>query len=185
MAKTLFISEEYLKTNSSIPLNLDNQYLRSFIIKAQEINIQKVLGSDLYNDIVSGVNNSDLTAAETTLLQDYIQSCLVEWATYTAFPHIHIRVMNIGIVKKDSDISDPIDLDELKFMRKQILEMAEFYSERMKDYLRENKNSFPNYLNPSDNLDTIKPDKSSQYTTGMYLPSLNTPDSDLDDDCCK
>ena len=80
--KILLITSDYYKRNSVVNLNVDDSLINPQIIKAQNLNIERVLGSDLFNLLLSEVEAQSVSARMVTLLEDYIQPALVEWVTY-------------------------------------------------------------------------------------------------------
>ena len=51
MADVLFIQEDYFKKLAGVDGNVDWKKLESTIIMVQDIYIQKILGTNLYNDL--------------------------------------------------------------------------------------------------------------------------------------
>ena len=76
MATSIFISEDKLKSSSTINGNVDAELLKPYLKVAQDLHLHPVLGTDLYNAIQDGIQNTSLTSAETTLLNDYIADAL-------------------------------------------------------------------------------------------------------------
>ena len=186
MAIVKFISTQYLKENTAIEENVDDSKLTPYIIKAQEIHLQKILGSSFYNHLSSAVENNILTQVEEDLIRDYIQRMVAEYAFYEAYPFITIKATNKSAVKQNSDNSTPIELGELKFMRSAILDMAQFYAARLSKYLCDHQGDFPEYLNRT--LPENLPRDSRPYFGGIFLPksapstSIRTYD-DPSDEC--
>ena len=53
--KVLMLSADYYKRNSVVNLNVDEEILHPQIIKAQNMNIERVLGSDLFNIVLAEI----------------------------------------------------------------------------------------------------------------------------------
>jgi hypothetical protein len=47
---------------------------------------------------------------------------------------------------------------------------AEYYANRLRDYLRTYTNDYPLFLNPGSTFDTIRP-KNTAFVGGIYLPT--------------
>ena len=169
MAFAKFISTEYLFKYTVIDDNVDPYLLNKYIIQAQDLNIQQVIGNTLYvklmNDIV---NSGSPTGYYLTLLTDYIQRCQAEWVVYHAMPFLNFRMTNKAVSEKNSDNSNPTALENIIWLRDQVRNSAEFYSTRIREYIVNNQNEFPEYFNPSQNLLSIKP-KWDNYFGGIYL----------------
>ena len=75
--------------------------------------------------------------------------------------------MNKSVSGQNSDNSQPIDLEELKYLQAQLRDKAEFYTQRLADHLLANMTLYPEYTS-ADNIDDIKP-SSNSYFAGMQL----------------
>lgn len=169
-----FISEDYLKQNSPINLNVEQTLLNNAIIDAQILRIQSVLGSALYKKIETLISAGDITLPANsnykTLLDDYIQPAVRAWALVEALPYIRYKIVNKSITAQNSDNSTPIDLEEMKYFTANLTNKAEFYCERIAYYLCDNSNLFPEYRSTVDN--DILPDKTG-YFCGIQLDDDN------------
>lgn len=163
-----FISVDYLKTNTTIQQNVDENILIPFILRAQEIYLQQLIGSALYDRLKDGVINNNLNSNEDTLLRQYIQPMISEYTFYLALPHINYKLTNKAVSQESSENSNPSGLDEIKFLRNSVLDMAQFYAKRLSKYLCDNDNLFPEYAS-ADSDDNLLPNKKA-YFNGVYLP---------------
>jgi len=168
---TLFLSTQYLKDNTVINNNTDDELLEPFITMAQNKHIERILGTGLFNDIVTNIQGNTITGLNKTLLDSYIQPALLQWALWEALPFINYKLTNKSVSKKTSENSNPAELNELQYLRDSIRDTAEYMSQRVIDYLEEQSNNgnFALYTNPGTALDTIRPNSSS-YFNGIYLP---------------
>ena len=167
--KVLMLTADYYKRNTVVNLNVDEELLHPQIIKAQNVRIEKILGTDLFNIVLAEIDAQTYTARVTTLLEDYIQPALVEWITYTALPYLNYKLTNKSVSKKSSDNSEPSELNEINYLRQNIRDDAEYYSERTTKFLEANTNTYPEYLNGNTDCDDIKPSKLN-FISGIYLP---------------
>ena len=184
----LFISENKLKKSTTINGNVDVELLRPYMKVAQDIHIHPKLGTDLYNKLQSDISGSSLTGNYQTLVEDYIQDALVHWTLYECIPFLGYKIMNKNIVRKTSEQSDNAGLDELNYLREVVRNTAEWYTERLIDYVRHNTSLFPEY-NTNTNED-ISPTKQNYYSgmnlevvpkrRGITLDDFLTPDISID-----
>ena len=165
----LFISENKLKKSTTINGNVDVELLRPYMKVAQDIHIHPKLGTDLYNKLQSDITGSSLTGNYQTLVEDYIQDALVHWTLYECIPFLGYKIMNKNIVRKTSEQSENAGLDELNYLRVVVRNTAEWYTERLIDYVRHNTSLFPEY-NTNTNED-ISPTKQNYYS-GMNLDTV-------------
>ncbi len=145
MAYTLFISEERLKETTAIADNVEISVLLPYIKTAQRKFIETALGTDLHNALQNKITNSNLSGNYTTLLNDYVSDCLAHYSFYEALPYIHYKIHNKGIVAKSSDNASPVGRAELQDLRNDILNTAQWYENRLIEYLKHNTGLFPEY----------------------------------------
>lgn len=167
MAKILFIKPEDVKRKSIFDGDLDNNKFMQYIEIAQEIHIQNYLGTKLYDRLREGIENTDLTADETTLIKDYVQDALIHFAAAEFLPFSHYQVKNGGVFKHVSENASNVDKEEVDYLAQKERDFAEYYTKRMVDYLCENKDLYPEYsTNTGDDID---PSNEINYTGGWYL----------------
>lgn len=166
--KILMMSSNYYKRNSVINLNVDNELIKPHIIKAQNIHIEKILGTNLFDLVLSEIENNSVSARIVDLLENYIQPALIDWTTYIALPYLNYKFINKAVVRKSSDNSDSAELSELNFLRQDVRDDAEYLSERMTKFLESNLTLYPEYNNGNNECDDIKPSKNN-FFSGIYL----------------
>ena len=165
--KVLFLSVDYLRDNTVINGNVDSEILEPYILLAQNVHIEAVVGTKLYNSIIANIEADTLAGVDKTLVDDYIQPALVQWSLYEALPFINYKLTNKSIATKSSDNSEAVELDELHYLRTAVRDVAEYMSERATKYLKANETLYPLYY---DNVecDEIKPNKTN-YFSGIIL----------------
>lgn len=162
----LFISEDKLKKSTTINGNVDVELLRPYMKVAQDKHIWTKLGSKLYEKLQSDITGGTLTGNYETLVNDYIQDALVHFSLYEALPFLGFKIMNKDIVRKSSENSEAASIEDINFLRNLVLHTAEWYVERLIDYLCENNTLFPEY-NTNTGAD-LRPSKNN-YNNGMNL----------------
>jgi len=169
--KVYFVSESFVKENTPISLNVEPQLINLAIIDAQVLHLQIVLGSKLYKKledlIVAGTITDSINAVYKTLLNDYVQPAVLQWTLVECIPYIRYKITNKSVGGQTSDNSVPMDLEELKYIQAQFTNKAEFYSQRVADYLLANMTLYPEYRSATD-IDDIRPE-SNAYCSGMVL----------------
>lgn len=162
----LLVSEEKLKTFTTLNTNLSPEDLVPHVFNAQNITLPNSLGQTYYNALKERVVEGTLTSADIYLLDQYIAPMLCNWALYYASTFVNFRLYNKGIMKGTSENGETVDLDELRFMQSQIKMIAESYSDQMTYWLVQNSTDYPLFNSPN-SLDGYLPDKMSKYTTGL------------------
>jgi hypothetical protein len=180
MSYVLFISEARLKKLTAVHANVEPDELTPFVVQAQDIYIQEILGTYFYNSLKNKVTGDTVTGYYQTLLDDYIAPTLANYAVYLAFPSLNYKIKNKAVMNPTSEESNATDLTSLKYVRGSIQDTAQFYAERTREYLRDNQEQFPEYLNPG--VDGMMPNKNNPYFHGVYIPKYygcgdNLPDN--------
>jgi len=172
MATALFITQEDLVRNSIISGSTDFDKIIQFVKIAQVIDIQNLLGTDLYNkiseDIISGAaGGAGLTGNYLTLVTEFIQPTLIWFAQMNYIPFSAYSITNKGILKGSSETAQNVDKDEVDYLVAKAREYANYYSTRLVDYLCFNNSLFPEFSSNTNN--DISPDTSSTAFNGWVL----------------
>jgi hypothetical protein len=161
MATALFINRTDLVKNSILDGNVDTDKFIQFIKVSQQIDIQNLLGSDLYNkisaDITSGAGGgTGLTGNYLTLVNTYVQPTLIWFAQMNYIPFAAYSIKNGGVFKGSSETAETVNKNEVDYLVDKAREYANYYSTRLVDYLQFNTGLFPEYNSNTDN--DISPD---------------------------
>ena len=166
----LFISEDKLKDSTAINLNVDVNLLLPYVRQAQKLYVETKLGTDLNQKlkdlIVAGTLSLPANAAYKTLIDDYIGDMLPNWAFYHAIPFLRFKIENGNIYSKTSETGSALSTDEAQHLREEVRNTAEYYTERLIDYICNNNTLFPEY-NTNTGAD-VDPDRNAYYN-GMNL----------------
>ena len=163
---TLFISTDRIKKDTALGGSVDDNLLLPYILMAQDRYILPVLGTDLNDKLISDIQGSSLSGVYLTLLQTYIQPALVQFAFATVLPFLRLRMVNNSIVTMSSEQGSSVSHEELKPLINASMDQAEFYRERLIDYIRNNTSSFPEY---STNTGADLTPTSENYYAGLNL----------------
>ena len=170
MAYVLFISEAKLKDSTAINLNVDVELLLPYVRQAQKLYVETKLGTDLTQKlkdlITAGTIGNVGNEAYKTLVDDYIGDMLPNWAFYHAIPFLRFKIENGNIYSKTSETGNSLSTEEAQHLREEVRNTAEYYTERLIDYVTNNTTSFPEY-NTNSGAD-VNPDQNAYYN-GMNL----------------
>lgn len=169
MALVLFINEDTLKDYTILSDNIDFKQLRPEIIAIQDIYILPLLGTGLYDQLKSEITASSVSAHNQTLLDTYIQPTLI-WHIMAYSPiALNFKYTNKGIGQKNTESMNGATLDDMANILGEYQKRAEYYAERLTNYLVEKSPSlFPLYLNPGSGVDTVYP-KRTGYSSQISL----------------
>jgi len=163
---TLFISTDRIKKDTALGGSVDDNLLLPYILMAQDRYILPVLGTDLNAKLISDIQGSSLSGAYLTLLQTYIQPSLVQYSFATVLPFLRLRMVNNSVVTMSSEQGSSVSHEELKPLINASIDQAEFYRERLIDYIQNNTSSFPEY---STNTGADLTPTTQNYYAGLNL----------------
>jgi len=175
-ANILFISPALIKSRTGISDAIDDKQIKPQIKIAQDIFIQPALGSTLYIRLQEGVEADNLTASETTLINNYVTDSLI-WFTVAQLPMaLGYQFFSKGVLQKTSEESNTPSRPDLELLSNHYKQNAEFYKQRLINYLRENYSLYIEYMQTGTGFDVIFPETRA-YTSPMWLGvNSNLPD---------
>jgi hypothetical protein len=166
MSNVLFISEQFLKDNTVINDNVEFKQLRPVIMAAQDMQIQEAIGSALFAELKAQVIASTVTSLNNTLITDYIQPALLYWCLAEAPLVITYKLANKGMVTHNSENQSPASMNEVNYMAKQYRAKAEWYTNRITEYLLLNEQSYPLFMEcPPHGIAA----RQNQFTTSLFI----------------
>lgn len=166
MATAIFIRRRDLIKNTALSGSIDTDKFIQFIKIAQEIHIQNYLGTDLYNKISADILSSSLSGDYLDLVNDYVQPALIHYAMVEYLPFAAYTIANGGVFKHGSENSSIAEKEEVDSLIAKERDYAEYYTQRLIDYLSFNGPSkFPEYY--SNNNEDINPDTNALFNGWM------------------
>jgi len=102
MTNTFLISEAVVREYTGVDNNVDTALLKNGIREAQDIELQRIIGTLLYDKIISLVSNGTITDSENsnykTLVDEYIQNFLIYASYFYILDDIYLRARNNGLL---------------------------------------------------------------------------------------
>jgi hypothetical protein len=162
----LFVNEDKLKSSTAINYNVDTAFLLPFLKIAQDKHLQIILGTKLYDKLKTDISDMDLSGNYKTLVDDYIQDAIIHYALVEALPFISFQIKNGSITQKNSENGTAATRQDVDYLVQKERDSAEFYGQRIVEYLCNNSSLFPEYSqNTGADLNPI----SNAYYTGIKL----------------
>lgn len=161
MATALFINRTDLVKNSILDGNVDTDKFIQFIKVAQQIDIQNLLGTDLYNKISGHIIAGNLAGNYLSLVNTYVQPTLIWFAQMNYIPFAAYQIKNGGVFKHSSETAQNVDKNEVDYLVGKAREYANYYSTRLVDYLSFHNDLFPEYNTNTD--EDISPDTDTTF----------------------
>ena len=171
----LFISESRLKEKTAINENVDSTELRFAIQLAQNIYSQETCGTNLFQKLQELVYTGDIELAGNinykTLLNQFIQPCLIQYSYMLALDNFFIKFVNIGLVQNRSEQGSPIDIKALQYLKQNAKNQGEFMDNLLRRHLVFKSELYPEYNNGNLNDGQLPPDTDSAFRSSITTPS--------------
>lgn len=173
MTNTFLISEAKLREFTDLANNVDSALIKNAIRESQDISLQRIIGTLLYEKIMNlvdaGTIGDSANANYKTLLDSYIQDFLIYAAYYYALDVIYLRSRNNGLIQPNGgENSDAVDRSLYNMKRQSVENKMEYYAERLTNYIIEEDSLFPE-LNDSNKLYEQNPNYDNKYRAGFVF----------------
>lgn len=167
------ISENWVRTMSSISDNTQSKFLLPVIREAQDFDLQPTIGSCLYNHIKELVNNNEIGAPENAVYKDLLDiaqyqllyGCLERLCLLTS-----AKISNVGAYQNQEQGTRPFTLNEIFKLQDGYKNKKDFYTKVIQRFCLENQKSLPE-LKPCD-CDNIKANLYSAASTNLWLGGM-------------
>jgi hypothetical protein len=147
MAEVLFINDVYIKKYTSINGSVDPNLLYPSIVLAQEKYLMPYLGTNLYNKLKDDVANDTVSGNYAVLLEEYCYKVLLWYTVVEVLPSLTYKIDNGTMVQHLSDDAQPVQNSTLTDFIDRARNNADFYRQRLVDYLCAYGHLFPEYSN--------------------------------------
>ncbi len=170
MTSTFILSEAKFRQFTDVNDMLDTALIKNAIRESQDIHLQRIIGTKLYQSILSQIDADAFTSsAYETLVNDYIQDFLLYAAYYETLEAIYIRPRNNGLLTPTGgENSIEVDRSLFNVKRQSVENKMEFYAEKLSQYISENENTFPE-LSENNKAYEQNPDYSTQYRSPVVF----------------
>jgi hypothetical protein len=145
--EVLIINEVYLKKYTNVNSAVDPNLIRPAIYLAQDKYMVNYLGTNLMNKIKTDIDGGVLTGDYEILVDSFVRKSLLYWTMYELYPALVYKHDNGSIVQRTSEDTTTISDSILSNLRSEALRTAQFYTQRLIDYLRAYTHLYPEYTN--------------------------------------
>ena len=169
MTTTLIISEEKLREFTDINDNLDSKLLMNAVREAQDIYLQRLTGTSLYEYILNQIDANTLSGDYKHLVDTFIQPFLIYASYWEALDAIYTRPRNNGLLQPTGgENSEKADGTWYNRKREAANNKMQYYGERLTNYLIQDQNKFPQ-LNENGPFWKQYPDYGSGYRSPIVF----------------
>lgn len=142
----LLISENYLKSETVLDLNVSGNYIQTAIKLAQSIDLQQTIGTELLRSLQRKVFDKTIDDAENEkykeLLDDYIQPFLSFFVLKEIIVPVSYKIGNFGVGQTDDEKLSHSESKNINSLKSYYDHKANFFKERLQDYLIGNRLEF-------------------------------------------
>lgn len=171
MTKVLLVSEDTIKTYSGLNDNIWGKSLLPAIREAQEIGLQGIIGSCLYQSLCSKVEDGSIAdpknTAYKTLLDEQISYYMIYKTISDLIPIIGVKLANIGTVISNDERIQNLTEDERSRIDTYYEYRSDFYAKRLQEFLLNNKELYAELDECS--CSQMKANLESAASTGLWL----------------
>ena len=176
ITNTYILSPDFIKSFAPfINGNVDNDLIELSILEAQEVELQGILGSKLYDSVITKINNDTLSGDTTylSLVDDYCVKVVLYYTIKRALVFLSFKFNNKNIGEQNSDNTTPVDFKTIDFLSSKFDNDASDYSQKLINHLLDKGNSLYSEYDTETDLEDIGPNKQTTYLNGMDLTSVS------------
>lgn len=171
MRDIYLISAKTIKSSSLINDNVDECYIEPAIVTAQDMGLQPLIGTKLFEKLQSLVLDGNGTISGDTdykyLLDEYIEPYLLNKVTADIQLDLAYKFRNQGVIQSNSEYSNNQSLKDIQLIVENYENKANFYGMRLSKYLLANKAKYPEYFETDSCADM--PSNPNAFNKHIYL----------------
>jgi hypothetical protein len=168
MINTFFITQANFNDYLPITKNVNFNDIVPHLITTHAINLNEYLGTNFYKYLIDKFELQTLNGDEDVLVKEFIKPYTIWQTFYYLIPFITFQLTNKGILQFNSENSETIDLNELKFLLIEARDRSQWFAQRLVNYLCDNSKLFPQYR-VNNNSDVLPFKGKTTYSTDLYL----------------
>lgn len=136
----LLISPSDIRTYRTLSINIPDERIEPFILEAQNFDLRKVTGQDLFDKLVE-----DISPVNYPELKQRYVGFLAYRAYWRLLTHNQITVTAAGVVYKTNEFSQQVPVAELSAIKNSVLDGSKIYEQDFIDYMNDNASSYPEW----------------------------------------
>lgn len=146
---TYLITTQEVKENTVLGGNVDGDKLRPIIYDTQIMVLENILGTKLYDKIVTDFNADTLAGDYLELFNNYIKPILWHSVHADYLRTGNVLAQNAGIFEHQPEDGNVADLERIKYSSKQAQSKADVYIDRCERWLCDK--NLTEYIGSQDN----------------------------------
>jgi hypothetical protein len=166
----IFLTDQDIKDNSIIEDNVDPKTIYPIIMLVQDKYLQEITGTELLNALQVNAQAGTLNPNQANLISQYIKKVLIWYTIYENAIYNSLKYTNKGIERMNSLNSVPATLTEIEAIAERAKNNAEFYGQRLIDWLYIHQNDyFPEYNQNQINGADMFPKRETVYQSRLFM----------------
>ena len=171
--RTYFLDVEVWREYGFTDVNTDVKKLKPIIYAVQRTRIEPVIGTTLYDKLVTDIKAATVAGLYQTLLKDHIIPVMICYCDWKASVHTTTQITNKTTGKYSDEHIQSGQFSENNKLRDELLQDAKALEQKMKGWLCDNWENIPELYQAvdADELSqTIRPHlkKSSAFTGNQF-----------------
>jgi len=154
MAELLFVTPQEMTSSTILSGNTDTDKYLFCILNTQLTTIEPLLGSELYDKIISDIENDNLIGLYSELYTDFIKPITKNEALAQYIEIASYMVDNAGIYKRSGENVEVVDKDEVQYLSGKYKALAQMYVTRFEKWIC--KNPLLEYKTVQDEVNALK-----------------------------
>jgi hypothetical protein len=143
-----FVTEKWIKEKTSISEGVDIKTIMPLIQNAAQMWTESTIGSHFFNDLLVKFNSNGLNTNETFLVENYIKYAIAWRSAAEGVIELTWQLKNKGLQSQSGDFSQSTDFRISTWVYELKDKKGQYYENRLLDYLKENKDIFPELISP-------------------------------------
>lgn len=148
-SEVLFVNTAYLKRVTQLNGGVDENHIIPAIILAQDIHLQILLGTALYERLKSDVAAGTLAGRYEALMDNHVRKVTSWWTMVELLPNLYVQIDNAGLVQRTASNDTTATAADLKREVERARSNAQFYGKQMHRYLQTYAGDLPEYTETS------------------------------------
>jgi hypothetical protein len=159
-----FVTPTEVRQNTTLTHNVDENDITPIIAAIETQWIEPILGT-YFMDYLDALTNP--SANETKLIAK-IKPAIWWGVTSELTISLSYRLVNKGLQKQSGEFSEPLEVQEVGFVAKEYSKKRDVFLSRLVDYLKANKNLFPQFLSDNNNDSDVKKSLENDFLTSGF-----------------
>lgn len=143
----LFITRNDVVRFTATNGNVDVDRYLTFVKQAQDLMVQPLLGTKLFEKLKADIIAGTLADPYLTLLEDKIKPIVIQYTMVKYLRWASVQISNKGVFKFTQENGVNIDSDELALLMEDARSTGEHYAQRFIDWMAFNNSQIPEYNN--------------------------------------